>query len=119
MIAQDLALSLSAPLSRPCATHPPPPPPERALTRLTAHLFFTYLIPIIPLILMTDGYVSAWRTRSFPHTMHLANLAQKRVNLERARDGEGEVRWKWESGRTRHTWPGGHMSWVVGRREVS
>jgi hypothetical protein len=30
-------------------------------------LFFTYIIPIVPIILVLDGYVSAYRTRSFEH----------------------------------------------------
>jgi len=34
------------------------------------------------------------------------------------KDSIGEVEWKWESGRRRHTWPWGDMIWVVGRRDI-
>lgn len=30
-------------------------------------LIFTYLIPIVPFILVLDGYVSAYRSREFEH----------------------------------------------------
>lgn len=86
-----------------------------------ATLFFTYIIPIVPLILVLDGYVSAYRTRSLPHLMHLANLAAVKVSLERGKSAEGEedVEWLWESGTKKHTWPGGVMTWVIGRRDRS
>jgi hypothetical protein len=100
-------------------------------------LFFTYIIPIVPIILVLDGYVSAYRTRSFEHVgphvftaiphrplantflprqiKHLASQA----TLELARKGvepTGGKEWVWESGSRRHTWPGGRMYWFVGRR---
>lgn len=78
-------------------------------------LFFTYIFPVIPFILTFDGLISAWRTRSFPHILHLADQAAMRVDLEGA-DGD-HVEWKWEYGRGRHTWPFGEMFWVVGRSD--
>jgi hypothetical protein len=80
-----------------------------------ATLLFTYLIPIIPLIVMVDGWTSAYRTRSLAHILHLANQAAMSISLEGGK--EGEVEWKWESGRRMHTWPTGHMNWIVGRRD--
>jgi hypothetical protein len=114
-------------------------------------LLLTYIVPLIPIVLVFDGLVSAWRTRSTEHLMHLANRAALGVNVElvdsprgsfsfdRELDGavkdkiedrvhgtgtgrntrEKEVEWKWEFGRTRHTWPTGHLVWAVGRRDRS
>ncbi len=39
------------------------------------------------------------------------------VNDDGGEDDEDEEEWKWESGRVRHTWPVGYMTWVVGRRD--
>ncbi|ORY24396.1 hypothetical protein BCR39DRAFT_566630 [Naematelia encephala] len=77
-------------------------------------LLFTYIIPIIPAILIFDGLVSAWRTRSPQHIQYLAGLAAMTVQLE---GGDKEGEWKWESGGGVHTWPWGRMSYVIGRRD--
>ncbi|WVQ94729.1 hypothetical protein IAU59_001809 [Kwoniella sp. CBS 9459] len=79
-----------------------------------ATLFFTYIIPLIPLILVIDGWISVYRTRSTPHILHLANLASLSLALE----GDDEPHWKWECGSDMHTWPFGRMSWVVGRKSA-
>ncbi|OCF34743.1 hypothetical protein I316_03787 [Kwoniella heveanensis BCC8398] len=79
-----------------------------------AILFFTYIIPLIPLILVIDGWISVYRTRSTPHILHLANLASLSLALE----GDDEPHWKWEYGSSMHTWPFGRMSWVVGRKSA-
>lgn len=85
----------------------------------TGTLIFTYLIPLIPFILVLDGLISVYRTRSPSHILHLANLA----NLSLALEGEdkvlGDMDWKWEHGAERHTWPFGQLVWVVGRRDWS
>jgi len=78
-------------------------------------LVLTYIFPIIPAIVTFDGLISAWRTRSYSHVLHLAELAAMRVNLE---GGDKEcIDWKWEHGSATHTWPWGKVDWIVGRRD--
>ncbi|WVR03893.1 hypothetical protein IAU60_000892 [Kwoniella sp. DSM 27419] len=81
-------------------------------------LFFTYVIPLIPLILVIDGWTSVYRTRPVSHVLHLANLASLSLQLE-GEDKGLERDWKWEYGRERHTWPFGYMTWIVGRKRPS
>ncbi|WWC87825.1 uncharacterized protein L201_002717 [Kwoniella dendrophila CBS 6074] len=45
-------------------------------------LFFTYIIPIIPLVLIIDGWISCYRTRSISHILRLTNLACLTLQLE-------------------------------------
>lgn len=97
-------------------------------------LFFTYIVPIIPLILVIDGYVSAYRTRTFAHVSplrrfsavcrltryvrqikYLADKAAK--DLERqGKQPTGARPWVWEQGRAAHTAGIGKMYHIVGRR---
>ncbi|KAK8861538.1 hypothetical protein IAR55_002360 [Kwoniella newhampshirensis] len=79
-------------------------------------LFFTYIVPIIPLLLVLDGILSVYRSRSIPHLLRLVNLASLNFHLEGG-GGKEEFDWKWEYGKKRHTWPFGQMVWVVGRRD--
>lgn len=73
------------------------------------HLFFTYIVPIIPFVLVVDGYVSSMRTRSAGEVLALLNRG----------DGKGKSLqgWKVRSGQEMHTWPVGYMNWVIGVRE--
>ncbi|KAL0242359.1 hypothetical protein I308_105988 [Cryptococcus tetragattii IND107] len=82
-------------------------------------LIFTYLIPLIPFILVLDGLISVYRTRSPSHILHLANLATLSLALEGEDKVIGDMDWKWEHGTERHTWPFGRLVWVVGRRDWS
>ncbi len=71
------------------------------------HLFFTYIIPIIPLVITLDGYVSALRTRTPEEILALVKKSGVRT------DG-----WRFSSGKETHTWAtGGTMSWMAGMRE--
>lgn len=79
----------------------------------TVTLLLTYLFPVIPFILVFDGLVSCWRTRSPNHIKHLSNLANIAITLE---GREPEDAWTWQSGRTRHSWPGGDMVYMIGRK---
>ncbi|WWD16553.1 hypothetical protein CI109_100980 [Kwoniella shandongensis] len=79
-------------------------------------LFFTYIIPLIPLLLVLDGIMKVYRSRSIPHFLHLANLASLNFHLEGGKPEE-DIDWKWEYGKKRHTWSLGTMVWVVGRRD--
>ncbi|CAG8980669.1 hypothetical protein HYALB_00013590 [Hymenoscyphus albidus] len=71
--------------------------------RSPGHLFFTYIIPIIPFVLVVDGFTSSLRTRSAEEVQAL----MKRCGAEC--DG-----WTVKSGKEQHTWPTGYMTWVIG-----
>lgn len=80
-----------------------------------ATLFFTYIIPIIPFILVFDGYISAYRSRSFSHIQYLAQCASTELTKQGKRPVGGQE-WVWEQGEREHTWPGGKMYYVIGKR---
>ncbi|KAH9214110.1 hypothetical protein DL95DRAFT_338183 [Leptodontidium sp. 2 PMI_412] len=71
--------------------------------RSPGHLFFTYIIPIIPFVLVFDGYVSSLRTRSPEEVQALMK------DCGASCDG-----WIVKSGHEQHTWPTGYMTWVIG-----
>ncbi|KAM0143306.1 hypothetical protein ACHAP3_001442 [Botrytis cinerea] len=74
--------------------------------RSPGHLFFTYIIPIIPFVLVFDGIISSVRTRSAGEVEALMK-----------KSGGDTSGWKVLSGRERHTWPTGYMTWVMGVKE--
>ncbi|ORX33676.1 hypothetical protein BD324DRAFT_610525 [Kockovaella imperatae] len=76
-------------------------------------LILTYILPVLPFLMVFDGLVSAYRTRSLEHVRYLANLANLTLNLE----GNDVSEWSWNEGRRRHTWPSGKMYWIIGKRE--
>ena len=65
------------------------------------HLFFTYIIPLIPFVVAFDGYVSSLRTRTPDEVLQL-------LNGGRQLDG-----WKFMSGEEMHTFPIGYLSWII------
>lgn len=69
--------------------------------RSPVHLFFTYIIPLIPFCWCFDGYISSFRTRT-PEEVQLL------MNREKKFEG-----WKFVSGEEMHTWPMGWLSWIV------
>lgn len=69
------------------------------------HLFYTYVIPIVPFVLVFDGYISCLRTRREGEIMEL---------IRKAGGAEG---WTFETGREVHTWTGGTMQYFIGIRE--
>ncbi|MCJ1251586.1 hypothetical protein MMC30_008821 [Trapelia coarctata] len=71
------------------------------------HLFFTYLIPIVPLFFAVDGYVSCIRGRT---PEELGNLLQSQSDL----DLSG---WKFKSGEKMVLPPFGKMYWYMGVKE--
>ncbi|EXJ87019.1 hypothetical protein A1O3_03976 [Capronia epimyces CBS 606.96] len=68
------------------------------------HLFFTYLVPIVPFIWVYDGYISCLRTRT-PEEVEA--LLRSRSSTEKL------AGWKFISGQTRHTWPIGWLYWII------
>lgn len=75
--------------------------------RSPGHLFFTYIIPIIPFVVVIDGYISALRTRTPEEVLAL----WKRAN------GDDLKGWKIMSGKECHTKPIGYMTWIIGVKE--
>lgn len=72
--------------------------------RSPSHLFFTYIIPIVPAVLVFDGIISSLRTRTAEEVKQLmmdCGMADQEL-------------WTVQSGEEVHTWPIGHMSWVIG-----
>lgn len=99
------------------------------------HLFFTYIVPIMPFLMSFDGVVSSLRTRDFDEILALVDQAMEMeghaVDVERQgtirkwRDDEGRRfmeakrgRWVFRSVRECHTWPIGYMNAVVGWKEA-
>ena len=72
--------------------------------RSPGQLFFTYIIPIIPFVLVFDGYISSLRTRTAGEILKMA----ERGSI--ARD------WGFRSGNEVHTWPCGEMTWFMGTK---
>ena len=70
--------------------------------RSPGHLFFTYIIPIIPLVLVWDGYISSLRTRSPEEVQALMDKC-----------GASSAGWTIQSGREQHTFPTGYMTWFI------
>ena len=71
-----------------------------------AHLFFTYIIPLVPLVVVLDGYVSSLRTRTVEEVEDLLRQAV----------GEGRLKhenWKVSNGWVKHTWPISWMNWII------
>jgi len=74
--------------------------------RSPGHLFFTYIIPILPFVIVFDGYISSLRTRSADEVQALMKECGASC------DG-----WTVRSGQEQHTWPTGYMTWVIGVKE--
>ncbi|KAL8831295.1 MAG: hypothetical protein Q9191_000951 [Dirinaria sp. TL-2023a] len=72
------------------------------------HLFWTYVIPIVPLVVVLDGLVSAVRTRSGDEIMAL----MRKGRMEKEMRG-----WRFERGRSMHTWPTGQLIYFVGVKD--
>jgi len=70
--------------------------------RSPTHLFFTYIIPVIPFVLVFDGYISSLRTRSPGEIQALMNQC-----------GASCEGWTIKSGNEMHTFPTGYMTWII------
>ena len=98
------------------------------------HLVFTYLCPIVPFVIVFDGYVSSIRTRTPKEVMDLLRIAATNVAArtwkgQEQSNGGGKPKqngheeqfraeqlldqWKFMSGSEMHTVPIGTMSWVM------
>lgn len=72
------------------------------------HLFFTYLVPIVPFIWVYDGYISCLRTRT---PAEVQALLRSRLSSEQL------AGWKFQSGQACHTWPIGWLYWIICYRD--
>ena len=66
------------------------------------------MIPVVPIVVMLDGWVSAVRTRSGEEILAL----MKKGGMEEEMQG-----WRFEDGYRLHTWPTGVMRYFVGIKE--
>lgn len=73
--------------------------------RSPGHLFFTYIIPIIPFVLVFDGYVSSLRTRTAEEVQALMKEC-----------GASCDNWNVRDGHEQHTWPTGYVTWIIGTK---
>ena len=74
--------------------------------RSPGHLFFTYIIPVIPFVMVFDGFVSSLRTRSASEVMAMI------------RKVGGSDGWEFRSGNECHTYPIGEMTWFIGIKKT-
>ncbi|KAH8903498.1 hypothetical protein BR93DRAFT_884960 [Coniochaeta sp. PMI_546] len=73
-------------------------------------IIFTYLIPILPFVLVFDGWMSALRTRTPDEVEALLRTCG-------AEGGEEELRrWQVRSGREMFFWPTGNLNWIICER---
>lgn len=68
------------------------------------------MVPVVPVVVVLDGLVSALRTRDRGEVLRL---------MDEVRDvPEGwRVGWRFESGKGMHTWPCGEANWFVGVKD--
>ncbi|KAI2628264.1 hypothetical protein GGS21DRAFT_492915 [Xylaria nigripes] len=67
-------------------------------------LFFVYVVPVVPFVLVFDGYVSSLRTRTADEVELLLRTCGK----------DNTADWVVRSGSETFLWPCGHLSWVIG-----
>ena len=65
-------------------------------------LFFVYVLPVVPFVLVFDGLVSSVRTRTPDEVAALLRTC-----------GADATGWELRSGRRRFLWPCGYMSWII------
>lgn len=70
-------------------------------------LFFVYVVPIVPFVLVYDGLVSSLRTRT----------ADEVELLLRTCGAGNTVDWVVRSGSERFLWPCGHLKWIICARK--
>jgi hypothetical protein len=78
--------------------------------RSPTHLIFTYLIPLIPIVVVFDGIISSLRTRT---PEEVRELLRRNVGEDRLRR-EG---WTFRNGSEMHTTPVGWLDWIVCTKE--
>jgi hypothetical protein len=89
-------------------------------------LLFSYVVPVVPVVIAWDGFVSALRVRTFEEVMGLIAEVRGKGSVGNIREvgdwegaevcsgQDGNEGWVFRYGHTLHMWPCGYMSWVVG-----
>ncbi|KAH8882193.1 hypothetical protein GQ53DRAFT_753885 [Thozetella sp. PMI_491] len=86
------------------------------LWRSPATLFWVYCIPVLPFVLVFDGWISSLRTRTPDEVEALFRTC-------RAYGGGPKLakeleQWEIRSGRIMFLWPVGHLHWIVGLKNA-
>ncbi|KAI1826953.1 hypothetical protein F4861DRAFT_536426 [Xylaria intraflava] len=71
-------------------------------------LFFVYAVPIVPFVLVVDGFVSSLRTRTADEVEVLLRTCGERNTAD----------WVVRSGSETFLWPCGHLSWIICVKET-
>ena len=74
------------------------------------HLFFTYVVPVVPFVVVYDGLVSCLRTRRENEVFAL--LRKAGAGIEGGLEG-----WRFEVSEQVHTWPVGMISYFIGVKD--
>ena len=93
------------------------------------HLILIYVVPLVPFTCVFDGFVSCLRTREFEEVLALVDGDRGEVERNggvcHETDDEGNAirtarvgEWVFEGGRLEHTWPLGHLNYVIGLKGV-
>ena len=77
------------------------------------HLFWTFVLPVIPFVVFFDGVMSAIRIRTGEEVRDMVESVRREMGEDKA--GDWEVKW----GTVWHTWPIGKMEWIVATRKDS
>ncbi|KAK3316447.1 hypothetical protein B0H66DRAFT_295354 [Apodospora peruviana] len=78
--------------------------------RSPATLLFTYLIPVLPFVLVFDGWMSALRTRTPDEVEALLRTC---TDTEGGSGEEIAASWEVRSGRETFMWPVGELNWII------
>ena len=82
------------------------------------HLFFTYVVPIVPAVVVFDGLISCLRTRREGEVKELIRrVVVAREGREPGTGGQLLDGWRFEAGGAIHTWPGGSMQYFAGIKD--
>lgn len=85
-------------------------------------LFWMYIVPVVPFVVVFDGLVSGLRTRTEGEIMELLVRGRGRGGGD-GEDGDGDgdeidgEKWRFESGVEKHTWLLGEMNWFIAIKE--
>jgi hypothetical protein len=78
-------------------------------------LFWMYIIPVVPFVVVYDGVISSLRTRTPAEVLRLIKGGGGAVGSDKNdRVGIEWEKWRFASGTETHTWPLGEMNWFVG-----